>query len=58
MGSRVEKVSVVVASLDVMTVAGSLVRKHGHVGLAQQGAQVRAVVGEQCDADADGAVGL
>ena len=39
-----------------MAQQGRLGLVHGHVGLVQQGVQVRAVVGEQGDTDADGRV--
>ena len=46
-------VGVVGAAVDVMSGCGGLRLVHGDVGLAQQVAQVGAVVGEQGDADAD-----
>ena len=50
------KVGFVSTAVDVMAVGGSLGLVHGDVGLAQQGVQVGAVVGEQGDPDADAAV--
>jgi hypothetical protein len=50
------EVDFVCTSIDVMAVPVSLGLVHGHVGFAQQGAQIGAVGGEQSDTDAGGAV--
>ena len=44
---------VIAVAVDVISLAGGLRLVHGNIGLAQQGAQVRAVVREPGDADAD-----